>query len=451
MKQVVFLVVLFALVAIALPVTAMEVNESTDVPLILDPEYHSNSGHSSVELTLRLAGNGSAIELGEHENQRSALMDNVTSVAADLTSSLGRANIVQVQNTAPRGLVVRDSPAGASIGHNEMDGSKGTIISGPTYAMKDGLNFKWWQICWDDGYTGWSAEYYPGGVYYLVLASTGRLGITTDPSEVKVYIGGSYKGLTPFAVDVNPGSYSIKLEKEGYETKYVTTSISAGELKLLQEALPKNTVTSPSVSTSSATSIGSSSATLNGALTSTGGASSCTVYFQYGTSTSYGTTIGTQTKGSTGTFSQSITGLSPGTTYHYRAVASNSAGRVYGADATFMTSNDRVFGIDVSHWQGEINWNSVHNSGKSFAFVKATEGNGFTDPKFITNMNGASANGMLVGAYHFARPDLGNSATDEANYFVDIAGDYISQGYLHWRQVNFERGISLIALMTPIP
>ena len=168
MKQVVFLVVLFALVAIALPVTAMEVNESTDVPLILDPEYHSNSGHSSVELTLRLAGNGSAIELGEHENQRSALMDNVTSVAADLTSSLGRANIVQVQNTAPRGLVVRDSPAGASIGHNEMDGSKGTIISGPTYAMKDGLNFKWWQICWDDGYTGWSAEYYPGGVYYLV-------------------------------------------------------------------------------------------------------------------------------------------------------------------------------------------------------------------------------------------------------------------------------------------
>ena len=108
MKQVVFLVVLFALVAIALPVTAMEVNESTDVPLILDQEYHSNSGHSSVELTLRLAGNGSAIELGEHENQRSALMDNVTSVAADLTSSLGRANIVQVQNTAPRGLVVRD-------------------------------------------------------------------------------------------------------------------------------------------------------------------------------------------------------------------------------------------------------------------------------------------------------------------------------------------------------
>ncbi|WP_292489682.1 GH25 family lysozyme [Methanoculleus sp. 10] len=103
-----------------------------------------------------------------------------------------------------------------------------------------------------------------------------------------------------------------------------------------------------------------------------------------------------------------------------------------GCDAYLIltSGNDRTFGIDVSHWQGEINWNSVHNSGKSFAFVKATEGNGFTDPKFITNMNGASANGMLVGAYHFARPDLGNSATDEANYFVDIAGDYISQGYL---------------------
>jgi len=323
-----------------------------------------------------------------------------------------------------------------------MDGSKGTIISGPTYTTKDGLNFKWWEVYWDDGYQGWSAEYYPGGVYYLVLASTGRFGITTDPSGVRVYIGGSYKGLTPLKVDVNPGSYSIKLEKDGYETRYVTTSVSAGELKLVQETLPKNTVSSPSVSTSSATSISSSSATLNGALTSMEGASSCTVYFQYGTSKAYGSTTGTQTKGSTGTFSQSITGLSPGTTYHYRAVASNSAGTVYGADTTFMTHNDRVFGIDVSHWQGDINWNSVHNSGNSFAFVKATEGDGLTDSRFITNMNGASANGMLVGAYHFARPDLGNSATDEANYFVEVAGDYISQGYLR-PVLDLEYGASL--------
>jgi hypothetical protein len=101
-------------------------------------------------------------------------------------------------------------------------------------------------------------------------------------------------------------------------------------------------VTSPSVSTSSATNVGSNQATLNGYLSSMGGASSCTVYFQYGTTTSYGSTTGTQAKSSAGTFSQSLTGLSPGTTYHYRAVASNSAGTVYGADTTFTTSSSTV-------------------------------------------------------------------------------------------------------------
>ena len=101
-------------------------------------------------------------------------------------------------------------------------------------------------------------------------------------------------------------------------------------------------IVSPSVSTSSATNVGSNQATLNGYLSSMGGASSCTVYFQYGTTTSYGSTTGTQAKSSAGTFSQSLTGLSPGTTYHYRAVASNSAGTVYGADTTFTTSSSTV-------------------------------------------------------------------------------------------------------------
>ncbi|RWS01147.1 hypothetical protein B4U79_18596 [Dinothrombium tinctorium] len=59
-------------------------------------------------------------------------------------------------------------------------------------------------------------------------------------------------------------------------------------------------------------------------------------------------------------------------------------------------------GIDVSHWQGNINWSRVANSGIKFAFVKATEGVTYTDPK--------------VGVYHFARPDA-NAAAREANAF----------------------------------
>jgi len=49
--------------------------------------------------------------------------------------------------------------------------------------------------------------------------------------------------------------------------------------------------------------------------------------------------------------------------------------------------------------------------------------------KFIDNMNAGVSAGVVMGAYHFARPD-NNSAVDEANHFVSVAGNYIGAGYL---------------------
>jgi len=89
-----------------------------------------------------------------------------------------------------------------------------------------------------------------------------------------------------------------------------------------------------------------------------------------------------------------------------------------------------VQGIDVSHWQGDIDWNQVNQGGYEFAFVKATEGDGWTDPKFETNMNSGRDTGMLMGAYHFARPDLGNDAATEARYFVNVAREHLREGNL---------------------
>src|SRR5437868_10965266 len=64
-----------------------------------------------------------------------------------------------------------------------------------------------------------------------------------------------------------------------------------------------------------------------------------TVYFQYGTSTSYGLTTAIQSK--TGDTYQNVVatigGLTANTTYHFRIVATNSAGTRYGADQTFTT------------------------------------------------------------------------------------------------------------------
>jgi GH25 family lysozyme M1 (1,4-beta-N-acetylmuramidase) len=79
-------------------------------------------------------------------------------------------------------------------------------------------------------------------------------------------------------------------------------------------------------------------------------------------------------------------------------------------------------GIDVSHHQNEIDWTQVAASGVRFAIAKATEGTGFIDPMFSTNRAGAMANGVVFGAYHFARPDLHPfDAIPEADHFVDTA------------------------------
>jgi GH25 family lysozyme M1 (1,4-beta-N-acetylmuramidase) len=96
------------------------------------------------------------------------------------------------------------------------------------------------------------------------------------------------------------------------------------------------------------------------------------------------------------------------------------------------TTAQTVPGIDVSHWQGSINWNSVKNSGVQFAFVKATEGIDYVDPQFHANMQGAKAAGVHVGAYHFCRLDSyatdPNDAINEANDFLESVLPYYQTG-----------------------
>ena len=94
---------------------------------------------------------------------------------------------------------------------------------------------------------------------------------------------------------------------------------------------------SPVVTTNPATLIASFSATLNGSLNPHG--LTTTVSFQYGTTTAYGSTTPMQTQtGSTyRDIAANINGLSPNTLYHFRIVATNSAGTRFGGDRTFTT------------------------------------------------------------------------------------------------------------------
>jgi GH25 family lysozyme M1 (1,4-beta-N-acetylmuramidase) len=76
--------------------------------------------------------------------------------------------------------------------------------------------------------------------------------------------------------------------------------------------------------------------------------------------------------------------------------------------AQFANAVTYINGFDVYTGDGTVNWTSAKNGGYLFAFVKATEGVDFIDSKFTTNMNGAHNAGVLVGPYHFARPDSKN-------------------------------------------
>jgi lysozyme len=83
----------------------------------------------------------------------------------------------------------------------------------------------------------------------------------------------------------------------------------------------------------------------------------------------------------------------------------------------------RTFGIDVSHWQGNIKWDSLKNSGVKFSFAKATDmqcpdgtPGKYKDPTFPHNYAGAKSIGAFSGAFHFARE--GYSGKDQADFFL---------------------------------
>jgi len=74
-----------------------------------------------------------------------------------------------------------------------------------------------------------------------------------------------------------------------------------------------------------------------------------------------------------------------------------------------------IRGIDVSKWQGTVNWTKVASVDK-FAYIKATEGSTYLSPAFADQYTGARTAGLYVGAYAFGRPD--SNAVSQADYFV---------------------------------
>lgn len=137
---------------------------------------------------------------------------------------------------------------------------------------------------------------------------------------------------------------------------------------------------------------------------------------------------------------------------------------------TIVAQNQRLLGIDVSAHQGSMSqttWSNIATlENRKFTIIRASRGGTtgedhrqggypagdrfydlscrYDDPYFVQNLNRATAAGMLVGSYHFSRPDViagstnssgqpiavSNNGTDEADHFMQMAGAWMRPGYL---------------------
>ena len=80
-----------------------------------------------------------------------------------------------------------------------------------------------------------------------------------------------------------------------------------------------------------------------------------------------------------------------------------------------------VCGIDVSHYQGTIDWEKIEQLDIDFAYIKATEGSSFVDENFSDNWEHAMKTSMFIGAYHFF--SFESDGRTQAEHYIQTVGD----------------------------
>ena len=187
--------------------------------------------------------------------------------------------------------------------------------------------------------TDWWFEYGTSTSYGSKTATT-----AAGSGSANVSVSKSLTGLAPAT------TYHYRLVAKN------TSATTNGGDGLFTTASPPLVVTSP------ATGVGPTTATLGGTVNPNGESTSW--YVEYGSSTAYGTKTATSDAGS-GTaskaFSAGVSGLTVGKTYHFRLVATSSAGTVHGADATFVTAEAPVATTSPA---SSIGSTSAHLNGK---------------------------------------------------------------------------------------
>jgi len=88
--------------------------------------------------------------------------------------------------------------------------------------------------------------------------------------------------------------------------------------------------------------------------------------------------------------------------------------------ATVASGNQIYDGIDVSNWQGYIDYSKVKNDGIKIVYIKSSQGENIVDSHFRINYNNAKANGLKVGFYHFLTAKNVEEAIRQAEFFSSV-------------------------------
>lgn len=91
------------------------------------------------------------------------------------------------------------------------------------------------------------------------------------------------------------------------------------------------------------------------------------------------------------------------------------------AEPTIPQHRGPILGIDVSHFQGDVNWGEIKTDTMLFGYAKCTEGSGYTDPKFTENITNIRSAQLAAGGYHFYM--AADDAEEQANHYLSTLGE----------------------------
>lgn len=186
----------------------------------------------------------------------------------------------------------------------------------------------------------------------------------------------------------------------------------------------------PSMTTVSGTTV-----TFVGELTDMGGDTTTSVWFDYGQTITYGQKTTERVVTQAGIYCITVSGLSPCTTYHYRAVAQNSAGTSYGEDKIFTTTCSPTVDLKANNSDGPItiaygssatlSWNSTNANSCSAS-------GGWSGSK---SLSGSESTGNLTSSKIYTLTCTGSGGSSSDNVTVNVSPPFSPQTNLNLRKI----------------